>query len=170
MELVRSEDTKARIKASMAETHARRKSQICRVFELKVSIRHNQKSVFEKLAQCFKEAKWVVNDMLSLSKDNPDNSIFDYKYTEHKDVVHYDKDKNPVTSTITLPSVLHRATVAQKKTDIINLAKAKKKGIKVGALQFTSDLNFNAPTLIPYGFHEDSGRKPYHHSWVQEAR
>lgn len=136
MEIVRSEDTKAKIKASMAETHARRKSQICRVFELKVSIRHNPKSVFEKLAQCFKEAKWVINDMLSLSKYNPDNSMFDYKYTEHRDVVHYNKDKNAVTSSITLPSVLHRATVAQKKTDIINLAKAKKKGIKVGALKF----------------------------------
>lgn len=136
METTRSEDTKAKIKASMAATHARRKSQICRVFELKVSIRHNPKSVFEKLSNCFKEAKWVINDMLSLSKDNTDNSIFDYKYTEHKDVVHYDKNKNPVISPITLPSVLHRATVAQKKTDIINLAKAKKKGIKVGALKF----------------------------------
>lgn len=141
MELIRSEDTKARIKASMAETHARRKSQICRVFELKVSIRHNSKTVFEKLSNCFKEAKWVINDMLSLSKDNPDSSMFDYKYTEHRDVVHYDNDKNPVTSTITLPSVLHRATVAQKKTDIINLAKAKKKGIKVGALKFKSEVN-----------------------------
>lgn len=141
MELIRSEDTKARIKASMAETHARRKTQICRVFELKVSIRHNPKSVFEKLSNCFKEAKWVINDMLSLSKDNPDNSMFDYKYTEHKDVVHYDKDKNPITDTISLPSVLHRATVAQKKTDIVNLAKAKKKGIKVGALKFKSEVN-----------------------------
>ena len=141
METTRSEDTKAKIKASMAETHARRKSQICRVFELKVSIRHNPKTVFDKLSNCFKEAKWVVNDMLSLSKDNSDNSIFDYKYTDHKDVVHFDKDKNPVTSTITLPSVLHRATVAQKKTDIVNLAKAKAKGIKVGALKFKSEVN-----------------------------
>lgn len=74
--------------------------------------------------------------MLSLSKDNPDNSIFDYKYTEHKDVVHYDKDNNPVHSSITLPSVLHRATVAQKKTDIVNLAKAKSHGRKIGALKF----------------------------------
>ena len=141
MEITRSEDTKARIKASMAETHARRKSQICRVFELKVSIRHNQKEVFTKLSRCFKEAKWVINDMLSLSKDNSDNSMFDYKYTEHRDVVHYDKDKNPVTSSITLPSVLHRATVAQKKTDIVNLAKAKARGIKVGALKFKSEIN-----------------------------
>ena len=136
METTRSEYTKAKIKASMAETHARRKSQICRVFELKVSIRHNPKSVFDKLSNCLKEAKWVINDMLSFSKDNPNNSMFDYKYTEHKDVVHYDKDKNPVTSPITLPSVLHRATVAQKKTDIINLAKAKSHGRKIGALKF----------------------------------
>ena len=141
MELVRSEDTKAKIRASMSATKARRQTQVCRVFELKVSIRHNPKETFQKLAQCFKEAKWVINDMLSLSENNPDNSMFDYKYTEHRDVVHYDKDKNPITDTVTLPSVLHRATVAQKKTDIVNLAKAKKKGIKVGALKFKSEVN-----------------------------
>lgn len=141
MELIRSDETKARIRASMSATKARRQTQVCRVFELKVSVRHNPKETFQKLAQCFKEAKWVINDMLSLSKDNPDNSMFDYKYTEHKDVVHYDKDKNPITDTVTLPSVLHRATVAQKKTDIVNLAKAKKKGIKVGALKFKSEVN-----------------------------
>lgn len=141
MELIRSDETKARIRASMSATKARRQTQVCRVFELKVSVRHNPKETFQKLSQCFKEAKWVINDMLSLSKDNPDNSMFDYKYTEHKDVVHYDKDKNPITDTVTLPSVLHRATVAQKKTDIVNLAKAKKKGIKVGALKFKSEVN-----------------------------
>ena len=141
METKRSEQTKAKIKASMAETHARRATQVCRVFELKVSIRHNPKEVFTKLAQCFKEAKWVVNDMLSLSNKSEDASLFDYKYTEHKNVVHYDKDKNPITGTISLPSVLHRATVAQKRTDIVNLAKAKKKGIKVGALKFKSEVN-----------------------------
>lgn len=141
MEAQRSEQTKAKIKASMAETHARRATQVCRVFELKVSVRHNPKDVFTKLAQCFKEAKWVVNDMLSLSNKSEDASLFDYKYTEHKKVVHYDKDKNPIESPITLPSVLHRATVAQKKTDIVNLSKAKKRGIKVGALKFKSEVN-----------------------------
>ena len=125
----------------MSETRARRQTQVCRVFELKVSVRHNPKDVFTKLAQCFKEAKWVVNDMLSLSNKSEDASLFDYKYTEHKNVVHYDRDKNPITDTISLPSVFHRATVAQKKTDIVNLAKAKKKGIKVGALKFKSEVN-----------------------------
>ena len=141
METVRSEDTKARIRESISETRARRQTQVCRVFELKISVRHNPKDVFTKLAQCFKEAKWVVNDMLSLSNKSEDNSLFDYKYTEHKDVVHYDKDKNPITDTISLPSVLHRAIVAQKRTDIVNLAKAKRKGIKVGALKFKSEVN-----------------------------
>ena len=141
MEAVRSEDTKAKIRASMSATKARRQTQGCRVFELKVSIRHNPKSVFEKMSQCFKEAKWVINDMLSLSKENSDNSIFNYKYTEHKDVVHYDTDKKPITSSLTLPSVLHRATVAQKKTDIVNLSMAKAKGRKIGALKFKSKVN-----------------------------
>lgn len=141
MESVRSESTKARIREGLAATREKRKSQVCRVFELKVSIRHNPKETFNKLAKCFKEAKWVVNDMLALSNKSEDASLFDYKYTEHKNVVHYDKDKNPIESTLTLPSVLHRATVAQKKTDIVNLAKAKKKGIKVGALKFKSEVN-----------------------------
>ena len=140
MEPVRSDETKARIRASMSETKARRKTQVCRVFELKVSVRHNPKETFKKLAQCFKEAKWVVNDMLSLSRDS-DVSMFDYRYTEHRDVVHYDREKNPLSDTVTLPSVFHRAIVAQKKTDIVNLAKAKKKGIKVGALRFKSEIN-----------------------------
>ena len=56
-------------------------------------------------------------------------------------MVHYDKNKNPIESPIKLPSVFHRATVAQKKMDIVNLAKAKKKGIKVGALKFKSEIN-----------------------------
>ena len=141
MEAIRSEDTKARIRESISETRARRQTQVCRVFELKVSIRHNPKEVFTKLAQYFKEAKWVINDMLSLSQKREDASLFNYKYTEHKNVVHYDRDKNPVESPITLPSVLHRATVAQKRTDIVNLAKAKKKGITVGALHFKSEVN-----------------------------
>lgn len=141
METVRSKDTKARIREAISETRARRQTQVCRVFELKVSIRHNPKEVFTKLAQYFKEAKWVINDMLSLSQKSEDTSLFNYKYTEHKNVIHYDKDKNPVESPTTLPSVLHRATVAQKRTDIVNLAKAKKKGIKVGALRFKSEVN-----------------------------
>ena len=141
METIRSEQTKAKIKASMAETHARRATQVCRVFELKVSVRHNPKEVFTRMAQCFKEAKWVVNDMLTCSNKTTNTTLFDYKYTDHKTIVHYDKDKNPIESPITLPSVLHRATVAQKKTEIVNLSKAKKKGHKVGALKFKSQIN-----------------------------
>lgn len=141
METIRSEDTKARIRESISETRARRQTQVCRVFELKISIRHNPKEVFTKLAQCFKEAKWVINDMLSLSQKSENATLFDYKYTEHKTVIHYDRDKNPIDSTITLPSVLHRATVVQKRADLVNLAKSKKKGIKVGALKFKSEVN-----------------------------
>jgi len=138
MEQVRSEDTKAKIRASMSATKAKRKTQVCRVFELKVSVRHNPKEVFQKLSNCFKEAKWVINDMLSKSKDS---SIFDYKYTEHKEVTHFDKEMNEVVSTITLPSVLHRATVAQKLTDICNLAKARQAGRKIGALKYKRQVN-----------------------------
>ena len=149
METERSENTKAKIRASMAATKARRQTQVCRVFELKVSISHNPKSVFERMSQCFKEAKWVINDILSLSKTNPDNNIFDYKYNEHKAVVHYVNDNTQFTSNITLPSVLHRAIVAQKKMDIVNLSKSKLHGRKVGTLKFKRQVN-SIPIITGY--------------------
>lgn len=130
-----SQETRSKIRQSLAETRERRKSQQAKVFELKVDCHHTSKEVFKKMHQAFYEAKLVINDMIS------SGDLFNYNYLKHKTVVKYDKDKNPSSYDITLSSVMHRAIIKQKQQDVVNLSKAKKRGRKVGHLRFVSECN-----------------------------
>lgn len=131
------------IRQSLVETRERRKTQIIKVFELKVNCHQTKPETFKKFDNFFKQAKWIRNDMIALSKYNEENNIdiFNYDYIEHKNVKHFDNDKNVVYDDITLPVYLHRGMVANVKQDIVNLFKAKKKGRKIGALKFKSECN-----------------------------
>ena len=131
------------IRNSLAETRLRRKTQIIKVFELKVNCHQTKPETFKKFNDFFKQAKWIRNDMIALSKHNEEQNIdiFDYNYLEHKNVKHFDKDNNELYDDITLPVYLHRGMVANVKQDIVNLSKAKKKGIKIGMLKFKSECN-----------------------------
>jgi putative transposase len=133
-----SEQERQQIKTSLEETRKRRKNQFIKVVELKVNCHHTSKETYKLFNQYFKEAKWVYNDMLSASQTR---NIFDYTYTEHKEIQRLDKDKNSITEKVTIPSVYHRAMVKQVKTNISNLSKAKKKGIKIGKLNYKSEVN-----------------------------
>ena len=62
------------IKQTLKETHERRKTQIIKVFELKVNCHHTSKETFKKLNDMFKQAKWVINDVIG-SKEN----VFKYQ-------------------------------------------------------------------------------------------
>ncbi|MFW9916133.1 MAG: hypothetical protein ACFFGZ_11055 [Candidatus Thorarchaeota archaeon] len=53
------------IKATLAATKARRKTQVCRVYELKINHRKLNRSSLEHLARLFLEAKWFYNWVLS---------------------------------------------------------------------------------------------------------
>ena len=86
----------------------------------------------------FTQAKWIVNEMIRLGETQ---NFFDYNYLEHKEVVHLDKDGNEIKTKIELPSILHRGIANQKKQDITNESKAKKKGIKVGKLKYKKEIN-----------------------------
>ena len=133
------------IRQSLVATRNRRKNQILKVFELKVNCHQTSKEIYDKMKQCFIQAKWVYNDMLSLSgADNNDVAyetldIFKYNYLDHKTVHRYNKNKKYVEEKITLPTFFHRGVIQQCKTNIVNLSKAKRKGYKVGALKFKSD-------------------------------
>ena len=124
------------IKQTLKETHERRKTQTIKVFELKVNCHHTSKETFKKLNDMFKQAKWIINDVIG-SKEG----AFKYNYKEHRKVINFDKDKNKVEREITIPTVMHQTIVKSIQTDICNLSKAKKKGIKVGALKFRSEVN-----------------------------
>ena len=124
-----------KIKQSHKETHLKRKTQYLKVFELKVNCHHTSKEDFKKLNDCFRQAKWVINDVIG------SNDIFNYNYKDHRIVVNKDKDGNQVERKITLQTGVHQELVNSVKTDICNLSKAKKKGIKVGALKFRKNVN-----------------------------
>lgn len=135
------------IRQSLIATRERRKNQILKVFELKVNCHQTSKEIYDKMKQCFIQAKWVYNDMLNLSgADNSDVTvetldIFKYNYLDHKTVHRYNKNKEYVEEKITLPTFFHRGVIQQCKTNIVNLAKVKRKGYKVGVLKFKSEYN-----------------------------
>lgn len=83
----------------------------------------------------FRQAKWVINDVIG------SNDIFNYNYKDHRTVTNKDKDGNEVERKITLQTGVHQELVNSVKTDICNLSKAKKKGIKAGALKFRRNVN-----------------------------
>lgn len=124
-----------RIKRSNIETRLKRRNQTLKVFELKINCHHTSKEIFRKLADTFKQAKWIVNDVIS------SDDIFEYKYTEHRTVINFDKDRNKVERQLTLNTVLHQSIVDSVKMNIVNLSKSKKKGNNVGKLKFKSEIN-----------------------------
>ena len=133
-------EERQKIKDSLKATKERRKVQTIKVFELKVNCHHTSKETFKKLNDCFKQAKWIYNDMLNYGNIEG-NDIFKYEYLDHKTVTRLNKDGNKINEKVDLAVVFHRAIVKQVKTNICNLSKAKKKGLKVGALKYVSEIN-----------------------------
>jgi transposase len=131
-------EERQKIKNSLIKTRERRKNQSIKVIELKVNCHQTSKETFKKMDFVFTQAKWIVNEMIRLGETQ---NFFDYNYLEHKEVIHLDKDGNEVKSKIELPSILHRGIVNQKKQDILNESKAKKKGRKVGKLKYKKEIN-----------------------------
>ena len=60
-------EERQQIKDSLNATRERRKTQVIKVFELKVNCHHTSKETFKKMSDCFKQAKWVYNDIGSAS-------------------------------------------------------------------------------------------------------
>jgi putative transposase len=120
------------------ETRERRKSQVARVFELKISLHHLSEIQQEKLKFLFIQAKRVINDMLSKSENS---SIFSYNYKDHKTVQVKFPDGHFEDRNIDLPSAMHQDLCQSKMQDIKNLSKSKKKGRNVGRLKFKNEVN-----------------------------
>ena len=130
-----TDEVKQKISKARAATAEKRKQQTLKVFELKVNIHHISKEDLKKMSFMFTQGKWAYNDCLA------SDDIFKYNYSKHK-IIHYpDKDGNLIEKTLDLLSVYHLGVINQLKQNIVNESKAKKKGIKVGALKFKSELN-----------------------------
>jgi putative transposase len=119
------------------QTKEKRKSQVCKVYELKIDKSHISKEKSIYLKQLFLEAKWLYNSILS----SEDIFKFDLK---NKKIMVLDKDKNQIEKEIKVLSSQMRQAVHQKVCySIKSLSTKKKKGKtkEVGRLKFKSQLN-----------------------------
>ena len=126
------EEKNRKIKENGKATRERHAQMDCRVFSVKVQESRLSRAKLEKLYRCFLEAKWLRNavtatDSLSLE----DTSRVQVKV----------KGKFEVREILNFSSQMKQSVVDSVKTDVSNLSKAKKAGLKVGRLQFKHECN-----------------------------
>ena len=143
-----------RIREKGKQTRKKRKSQVCRVYRVKIDFSHLNEAQKEHLKMLFIEAKWLYNDALTFMKDH-DISDYDTKIV----TVHgLDKDKNPVTHDLQYISSQMRQSVIQSiKSSLKALSSLKKNNHKVGGLRYKSDyVSINLQQhKITYRFNDD---------------
>lgn len=128
-------ETKAKIKASLQATKEKRKSQRPMVFELKIDYSHLSRSDKNRLHMMFLEAKWLYNHILSTKEP--------FKYdTKATEVIVLNKDRIPEQRKLRYLLAktrqdIHKSTLS----NIRGLSASKKNGNKIGKLKFKSEYN-----------------------------
>lgn len=128
-----SEEKNLKIKESLRETKEKRSQMDCRVISVKIQENRLSKAKLEKLIRFFLEGKWLYNAVLSSTEDFPRSGI--------KTVSIKVKDTFEIREIKNLSAQMKQSVVDSVKTNIINLSKAKKKGLKVGKLRFKKECN-----------------------------
>lgn len=126
------EEKNCKIRESGKATRERRSNMECRVISVKVQENRLSKAKLEKIKLCFLEGKWLYNavaasETLSLE----DTSTVQIKV----------KDDFETREIKNLSSQMKQSVVDSAKQNVFNLSKAKKKGLKVGRLQFKKECN-----------------------------
>ena len=127
-----SEEKNLKIKDTLRATKERRSQMDCHVFSVKVQENRLSHAKEEKLNRCFLEAKWLRNAVVAIDS----LSLEDTSHVQVKV-----KDKFETREINTLSAQMKQSVVDSVKTDVSNLAKAKKAGLKVGRLQFKKECN-----------------------------
>ena len=125
-----------RIREQGRLTREKRKSQVCRVYRVKIDISHLNEDQGTHLKMLFVEAKWLYNDALTFMNDH---DISDYDTTTH--TAHgLDKDRHPVTHELQyLGSQMKQSVIQGIKHSLKGLASLKKNNHTVGSLHYKSD-------------------------------
>ena len=127
-----SEEKNSKIKDTLRATKERRSQMDCRVFSVKIQEDRLSCAKFEKIVRCFLEAKWLRNAVVAAENlFLEDTSSVQVKVN---DLFETREIKN-------LSSQMKQSVVDRVKTDVCNLSKAKKAGLKVGKLQFKKECN-----------------------------
>ena len=126
------EERNCKIRENGKATRERRSHMDCRVISVKIQENRLSKAKLEKLYRCFLEAKWLSNAVIaSETLTLEDTSSVQIKV----------KDSFEVRPINMLSAQMKQSVVDSVKTNVSNLSKAKKKGLKVGRLQFKSECN-----------------------------
>ena len=127
-----SEEKNLKIKGSLHATKERRSNMDCRVFSVKVQENRLSRAKEEKLNRCFLEAKWLRNAVVATENLSlEDTSSVQVKV----------KGEFETREISNLSSQMKQSVVDGIKTDVCNLSKAKKAGLKVGRLQYKHECN-----------------------------
>ena len=127
-----SEEKNLKIKDTLRATKERRSQMDCLVFSVKVQENRLSRAKEEKLNRCFLEAKWLRNAVVAADS----LSLEDTSHVQVKV-----KDTFEVREIKNLSSQMKQSVVDSVKTDVCNLSKAKKAGLKVGRLKFKHECN-----------------------------
>jgi hypothetical protein len=134
-------DKNKQISATMRDTFERRRHQRCRVLELKVNRNRLNNNQLDHLNMLFVESKWCYNYLLG-KMQNKSFDLFRFNPKSLEEITHKDKDGNDVTVNLSyITSSLKASLVTRLQSQIKTLRTLKKKGKKVGRLQFKSDYN-----------------------------
>ena len=126
----------SRIAKMKQETKQKRKSQICRVYRVKIDLSHLNKAQKLRLQMIFVEAKWLYNDAISFMNDH---DIYDYD-PQKLTVQGLDKDRNPVTHELQyITSQMRVAVIDGIKHSLKSLSSKKNRNQKTGRLRYKSD-------------------------------
>ncbi|MFW9914362.1 MAG: RNA-guided endonuclease InsQ/TnpB family protein [Candidatus Thorarchaeota archaeon] len=136
------------IKATFATTKARRKTQVCRVYQLKINRRKLNAASREHFTRLFLEAKWFYNWVLS----HPD--VFNVDTTVQSVPVKVG-DAFETRSLRCLSSQMKQGLLARIQQAIHALANLKKNGHKVGQLKFKAVLNHIPLKQVEVSYHLD---------------
>ena len=121
------------IKASLKATKAKRKTQMCRVYETKIDLSHLNHATQEHLNRLFLEGKWLRNYVLSQKKIfGIDDKIYEVPVKV--------KDVFEIRELKCLSSQMRQSIIGRIQDDIRGLAEKKKKGYKVGKLKYKSEM------------------------------
>ena len=125
-----------RIREQGIQTRQKRKSQICRVYLVKIDISHLNEAQKIQLKMLFVEAKWLYNDALTFMNDHDINE-YNMKVQE---VNGLDKDRQPVQHELKyLGSQMKQSVIQGIKTSLKSLSELKQNNHKVGSLHYKSD-------------------------------
>lgn len=129
-----------KIKETLRQTREKRKSQDCKVFELKVDESKLNSVRRQKLNNCFIQSKWIYNHLVGQSNDVKFQSS-----QKQIDVTVFNPDTQKCdkieTRNLTIGSQIKQAVCERFVQNIISLSKLKAKGYPTGKLNFVKDVD-----------------------------